>query len=373
MITQLNIQNFKAHKQTDLRLTSLTILTGVNGMGKSSILQALLLLRQSYQKNNLQHSLILNGVFCNISTAYDAFWENADTDEGISFELSDGTNTLNVMAVYESYKSNDTILALKTPINSEIIPKFNVFTKKFQYLSAERLAPQESYKRDTHIVEYLGQISDERGRGEMVAHFLAHYGKNDIPIAALKYPNSKYNDIFSQVNAWLSDITPNTEVQVKNLKSNFDLFFRFEKGRDFRAENVGFGLSYALPIVVALLSAEPDSLILIENPEAHLHPKGQSKLAQLMALAAQNGVQIIVETHSDHILNGAAVMVAKGEVQPETVISYHIHRKNTERFSTAYPVPMLPNGQWSEGKLKEAKVKGFFDQILIDNAIILGL
>lgn len=222
-------------------------------------------------------------------------------------------------------------------------------------------------------MEYLGQISDERGRGELIAHFLAHFGKKDIPIADLKHPNTKYNDIATQVNAWVSEITPHTEVEVKNLKSNFDLFFRFENSRAFRAENVGFGLSYALPIVVALLSAEPDSLILIENPEAHLHPQGQSKLAQLMALAAQNGIQIIAETHSDHILNGAAVMVAKGVVQPETVISYHIHRRNTERFATAYPVPMLPNGQWSEQKLKEAKIKGFFDQILIDNAIILGL
>jgi predicted ATPase len=373
MINQLNIHNFKSHAHTLLTLAPLTLLAGVNGMGKSSVLQSLLLLRQSYQKSELQRGIFLNGNFCHIGTAKDALYENAQESE-IQFSIRQKEECLDIFALINDNKLNDTVLGLKDLPSINLIQKFNVFTNKFQYLSAERLAPQESYKRDTDAVEFLKQLSDERGRGELVAHYLAHYGKKELPILALKHPNCKYSDLAGQVNTWLTEITPNVEVDIQEAKTNFELFFKFgNQNNAFRAENVGFGLSYALPIVVALLSAEPDSLILIENPEAHLHPQGQSKLAQLMALAAQNGVQIIAETHSDHILNGAAVMIAKGLVHCETVISYHIHRKNTERFATAYPVPILPNGQWDEDNLKKAKIKGFFDQILIDNAIILGL
>lgn len=72
----------------------------------------------------------------------------------------------------------------------------------------------------------------------------------------------------------------------------------------FTAQNVGFGISYVLPIVLALVKAKKGELIILENPEAHLHPRGQRKMGELIARAAQGGVQVIVETHSDHILNG---------------------------------------------------------------------
>jgi predicted ATPase len=93
----------------------------------------------------------------------------------------------------------------------------------------------------------------------------------------------------------------------------------------YRSTNVGFGITYTLPILIALLSATPDTLILLENPEAHLHPKGQSKMGELLALAASGGVQIIVETHSDHILNGIRLAVRRG-VKPEDIQLHYFDR-----------------------------------------------
>jgi predicted ATPase len=89
--------------------------------------------------------------------------------------------------------------------------------------------------------------------------------------------------------------------------------------RAYRSTNVGFGLTYVLPVITALLSADPGSLVIIENPEAHLHPRGQVRMGELMALASSAGVQVITETHSDHVLNGIRLAVHSGRLAPNRV------------------------------------------------------
>jgi predicted ATPase len=91
----------------------------------------------------------------------------------------------------------------------------------------------------------------------------------------------------------------------------------------YRATNVGFGISYVLPVIVAVLSAKPNDIILLENPEAHLHPQGQARMGELLARAAATGIQIICETHSDHILNGMRYAAKQGTIQPEQVAIHH--------------------------------------------------
>src|SRR5438046_1441121 len=78
---------------------------------------------------------------------------------------------------------------------------------------------------------------------------------------------------------------------------------------EYRPTNVGFGITYALPIVVSILSARPGSLVIIENPEAHLHPRGQVRMGELLSLASTAGIQVLIETHSDHVLNGIRLAV----------------------------------------------------------------
>src|SRR4029078_5782856 len=97
--------------------------------------------------------------------------------------------------------------------------------------------------------------------------------------------------------------------------------FGFERSSDvasgfYRPTNVGFGLSYSLPMITVLLSAIPSSIVLLENPEAHCHPRGQSQLARLIAMASKR-LQVIVETHSDHLMNGLRVAVRDELVSPD--------------------------------------------------------
>ena len=93
MITRLNIKNFKSHRDTDIRLDNLTVLAGTNGCGKTSVIQAFLLLRQTYQKGRLIDGLDLNKPLCNIGIGNDALYRLATAGE-LSFILDDNNETL---------------------------------------------------------------------------------------------------------------------------------------------------------------------------------------------------------------------------------------------------------------------------------------
>jgi len=97
--------------------------------------------------------------------------------------------------------------------------------------------------------------------------------------------------------------------------------------RRFKPQNVGFGVSYILPVLATLLSAKAGNVVIIENPEAHLHPRGQSEIGKLIAETVARGVQVFVETHSDHVINGIRVAVRKGIVKPEDVNIAFFDRK----------------------------------------------
>jgi predicted ATPase len=106
------------------------------------------------------------------------------------------------------------------------------------------------------------------------------------------------------------------------------------------------------------LVAKPGDLIIIENPEAHLHPSAQSKIGKLLALAAQNGVQVIIETHSDHVLNGIRVMIHGDDV---------LGKVNADIFKTHF---FYLDGDAQERRVLNAKPggkltgwpAGFFDE-----------
>ena len=130
----------------------------------------------------------------------------------------------------------------------------------------------------------------------------------------------------------MGEVSPGTRLKI-DAKPDVDLMsFQYYYGdsKPYRATNVGFGISYTLPIVVAVLASKPGTIILIENPEAHLHPKGQVKMGELLALAASGGVQIVIETHSDHILNGIRLAVHGGKLDPKDVQLHYFQRKQNQ-------------------------------------------
>ncbi len=368
MITALNIKNFKPFQSQEFNLKPLTLLSGLNSTGKSSMIQALLLLRQSYQqKFLLDKGLSLKGNLVNIGTAKNALFEGATTDL-LSFEI-----TLNNESNYEwIFQYDREVNVLK--FHSDLFPpqssiyQSSLFNQNFHYLQAERISPQIFFEMSDYDVKDQKQLG---AKGEYTAHFISINEEEKIIDNKLSHPNvkefSKIGEkqkkslyLKDQIQAWMGDISPGVEINLKE-ESDLELInLQYNYGDDnlHRPTNIGFGITYVLPIITAILSAKKDTLIILENPEAHLHPRGQSRIGQLMALAASCGIQIIVETHSDHILNGIRRVVKQQQINPDDVAIYYFQReKKDNRFETKITSPKI----YQDGGIDEWP-DGFFDQ-----------
>jgi predicted ATPase len=354
MIQEVRLRNFKRFASQTIPFNPLTLLSGLNGTGKSSIIQSLLLLRQSYQQNLIQTSgLALNGDLVKIGTARDALHSEAQQDT-IGFDLVFDSGSRASWSF--EYNSQSDVLALTSPPTPKSVWNINLFTDVFQYLQAERLGPRPFLGMSDFQVRQHRQLGTQ---GEYTAHFLAIFGNSEkIPSSALAHPKENSLNLLRQVEAWLSEISPGTRITV-NSNPEIDLVnlqFSFFGGSQYRATNVGFGITYTLPVIVAILAAKPGSLLLIENPEAHLHPKGQAQMGELLARAASIGIQVIIETHSDHVLNGIRLAVHSGRLKPNEVALHFFQHQHTPDTPMMVSPKIDRNGridQWPDGFFDE--------------------
>ena len=350
MIRTLRLTNFKCFENQSLALGPISLLTGLNGMGKSSSIQALLCLQQSEGDR-----LSLNGDLVQIGTASDVLYEHAEDDE-IGIALDDREYRF----VYDQPTANEMTVAeggrdLDRPLDAD----------GWQYLNCERYGPRSALAMNDTVVRDRRQLGI---RGEYAAHFLAVHAKLTVP-KHLRHAEAAANQLQSQVDAWMGEVSPGTrlsalplpEVDMVRLSINFA--DRQGKTRGYRPTNVGFGISYILPVIIAGLAAQPGSLLMVENPEAHLHPRGQARMGEFLALVSQGGVQVLLETHSDHLLNGIRLAVHGGRVPPDDV-AIHYFAKTAEKGRSVHKVispKMDRNGRidnWPDG---------FFDEW--DNAL----
>jgi predicted ATPase len=219
------------------------------------------------------------------------------------------------------------------------------------------------------MIDIFNQISKISGQAEYVVQFLDKRRYKDV-ISGICLPGYD-NDLLTQVTAWEREIASGVNVIVEDKgQLGYELKYQFntEQGKTtkFNAVNVGFGLTYALPVIVAILSAEKDAILFIENPESHLHPKGQAKLAELICLAAQAGVQIVVETHSEHIFNGIRKAIYQHKIEKEK-IKVHYFDLIDNRTSDSKEIKFSDNGRILN------YTEGLFDQFDNDLDELLGL
>ena len=320
MIKHIRMKNFKCFSDQKFELGSLTILSGLNGLGKSSTLQALLLLRQSFQQSLLPNiGLALNGDFANFGTGKDALFDGAEIGE-IEFDILflDGQS-----AKWEfKYESDIDVLPLISCDVSSNIYKTSLFNDNFIYIEVERTGPRRFFEMSAFKVKHHRQMGK---KGEYASHFLSVFALDKLPNDCVVHPKVKKQNLKDQVEAWMQEIRPGIQLHLES-HPNMDLLnltYSFIQERDitsiFRSTNVGFGITYTLSIIIAIISAKPNSLVLLENPEAHIHPRGQAKLGELIALASSGGVQIIVETHSDHLINGIKMAMNNKKIEPKDI------------------------------------------------------
>ncbi|MFV8371090.1 AAA family ATPase [Flavobacterium sp. LB2P74] len=363
MITNIYIKNFKILNEVDITLSNLNLISGKNSVGKSSLMQVLLLLRQSFEKNTLLNSgLLLQGDYVKIGKGKDALTRDT-LDEFIQFAITwEDESFLNLKFKYSANSDLQITKSIKpSSFKESDLNGKALFNSKFTYLSADRIGPQTTYPVSDYHINTLKSLGI---RGEFTAHFLAENENSPIEHDILLHKKGTTNGLLNQVSAWMSEISSGIKIGTKVIEeiNNVSLTYEFltEDGYTdkFTPQNVGFGLTYVLPVVTALLSAKKGDIILIENPEAHLHPAGQSAMGKLISLVAQSGVQLFIETHSDHLLNGVRVLVSKKEISKENIsLLYFSKDEELKKHHVQITTPYLDE----KGRIDEWP-KGFFDE-----------
>ena len=352
MIERIAIKNFKCLKNIDLSLSNLNVLAGLNGSGKSSLIQSLLLLRQSFKnRGGIGEMLILqDGDLISLGIGKDVFYQYAGKEEKITFEIDSN------QSVYKwsfDYYPTKEILPVNQTRHSAQLSECNLFNRHFQYLNVEHIAPQMTYSKSENQVVKNRNIGM---KGEFAAHYLSQYGFSEkIQDTGLQHPGANSNSLIHQTDAWISEISPGAKL-IAQEDRGIDvvrLAIKFETKDGYTNEikpiNTGFGISYVLPVVVAILKARKGDILILENPESHLHPKGQSTIGRLIACAAQAGVNLFIETHSDHIINGIRVAVKNKQLAADNVKIFYFDRvlNQSDQYSHVEEILIDKNGELS--------------------------
>jgi predicted ATPase len=361
MITSLEIVGFKRFASCALEFAPLTVLAGLNGAGKTSAIQALLLAREASLPG--ARTVPLNGPFgMELGSVQDVLnTESSKIEFMVRFD--DGTS-----AGFRLNAEDDTLLHLPIDAKPEArVPQaLGGPYRAFTYLCAERLGPRDVLGASARPADDLGVGV----RGEYCAQVLALHGLKEKVPADRRHPDRREEfDAFLkyQVEAWLSHIARATEIDTVWFPNTTVTALRFRSpgGVWVRAPNMGFGVSYGMPIVLAGLFAPPkDGLLLIESPEAHLHPAGQSRMGVFLATLAAANVQVVVETHSDHVLNGIRRAIGEHHILEASRAITHFFDMNTDGELHVSPLRFTPTGGLSDWPRR------FFDQYQNDVAAL---
>lgn len=377
MINKLEINNFKCFRNTKpFEFSKINLLTGINGRGKSSLLQSILILSQSSWRNNNLRKLIINDELISLGNYDDIKNSETPRSENILFDITFDSPFVEratlqynenpdepLQADFISLKiisSGKTIVINGKDKNlDETIYTLSELLKKIHFVSADRLGPVKFVEK-TNLPEFV----HVGPRGEHTINILAN--SINLPVVNKSlYRGKDANSVEQQTIEWLGYILEGAKIDIGGKDKESSVLYMLMNNRNnsyaYKPANIGFGYSYILPLIVTGLIAKPGEIIIIENPEAHLHPRAQSKIAEFFTRVAASGVQIFVESHSEHILNGLRVSTLSPEINldySDLTIHYFDESFDSSKLSMD-----------NKGKIANWP-NGFFDQQEIDLASI---
>lgn len=369
-MTSLIIENYKCFKNQSIDLGPLTVLAGGNSVGKSSVIQALLLSRiclekvrgvfvdTSFHQQNKDVKIPLNRMYAMaLGSTLEVLNRNADNEQ-IKFLYANKREGSSGVLLHASQKDAVYSLDFESFLGSKnTLDNYPIGRDSFYYLNAERIGPRLRYEVEDTEYRHVGW------NGELTIQVLGQNIGFHVP-ATRCFDKDSLNTLLEQARLWLKYITPGTRLD------NAEIYSKIKSAEitlgDSRPTNVGFGLSYVLPIIVNGLIALDGAMFIVENPEAHLHPSGQSNIGKFLAKIAASGVQVVLETHSEHVINGIRLAALEGTISSEKVQLNFFDRNQDEDVQ-------ITSIQLNEKADLTAWPNGFFDQQERDLADIFRL
>lgn len=353
MISNLRIKNIKCFEEVEFGLSQITVFCGANSAGKSTAIQSLLLLKQSANNNSLsQNQLSLVGEFFSFGHVNDVV-----SHSPLGESLNIGIDNLNFESDLKINPADDYNLTLEKPVSLD----HDFFRNDFHYLSAYRLCPQNSYDVNYDNTKINLGIFGQYAIAELIKHGDKPAPNQKLAKIICEHLLAEGDDRPILLNIALKEamkkISPTFDIALadhSNLDKVSNSFPVHGTSNGVRPVNTGFGISNVLPIVLAMLCTKEGGFLLVENPEVHLHPAAQSTLAGLLTTAARCGIQVILETHSDHIVNGIRVYVKENLIESGFATINSVRAIENKRKVTKILVD-------SEGGLSDMD-DGFFDQ-----------
>ena len=377
MLERIDLRFFKCFEELQLPLAPLTLLTGFNSSGKSSVLQALVLLHQTMREHEWTTRLSLNGAGVRLGTMPDVI-DEVFGRRSFEIGLTDGENTCDW--TFHGDRKDMSMAIQRVSVNGRAVEgpqslryllppdeksaSIALLARRLRdlaYITAERVGPQEAYAlEDPHVVNVVGP------RGEHAVSVL-HWGRDEPVLADLALPGAPASR-FRQVEQRMRTLFPGCTLDLQQApRANaVTLGLRTSDDTGFHLPaHTGFGLTQCLPIVIAALSASKGAILLVENPEVHLHPAGQALMGQFMGDVACAGVQVIVETHSDHVLSGVRRMVKTGRLAADRVAIHFFRPRSSGQ-------PQVVSPALDDAGNIDSWPQGFFDQFDKDASYFAG-
>lgn len=338
---RVKLQNFKCFVNDEFSFREMTLFTGVNAAGKSSIIQALLLYEkvQNSEKQLLDVSDILG---IEVGSPKNLVSQNAEYFGKEDFLISIDENN----AAFFIDKENNLDIYAEFQANSESF--------SFCYLNAERIGPRMSYR--------AGGAEKFRQDGSNAIYLMERADSSGVELPELLILDSKSKKFSFQVELWMGLILGEMQIhsRIESEKAQATLSIKNNLvSVPVIPTLTGFGISYELSVIIAGLwaASQKNVVLIVENPEAHLHPSAQSMIGKFLAMIAATGTQVIVETHSEHVIDGARIQMYSLGMTEKILVNYLSGDGDKTRLTELYVD--------SKGELSDWP-NGFFDQKEMD-------